>query len=443
MKKIFISGMLLFFHCLVYSTPQIIEVDFLEKTNLEINGAGPILVKSDLQRNRIILINTYTSSVSIIDENTQKVENIPITKRIPQYLKASALAIHEKTGNIYVIGEKSLHIVSPEDHNSASVITRKQYEMVAVDENSGNAFLVGREDQSIGFFNIKSGKLKYIKCFDIEEQLINLNATPPPSIRKVVCNPMLEKIFIIDGITSTLYTCSSNTGKILSKRKLHVSQGSRWHFAGYNSKTNFIFSVIETDDRKVVQAVKIDVLGTDDQIIDLPGLTEGVGIIYNEASDQVIIPYDNHPVVHVVDFTNHGEISEIKIPAYGNDASAIDEESQTLYLASWAYGEIDVIDLENKKLVRRVKNAGILPHMFSMALNLSREKLYVPVGATAVNGSHGVGLTVFDINNDYQKSKIYTGLSFYPTDLINRTGQAYTSWQQKMVLWRLNPKNLI
>ena len=159
MKKILISGLLLFFHCLVYSTPQIIEVDFLEKMNLEINGAGPILVKSDLQRNRIILINTYTSSVSIIYENTQKVENIPITKRIPQYLKASALAIHEKTGNIYVIGEKSLHIVSPEDHNSISVITRKQFEMVAVDENSGNAFLVGREDRSIGFFNIKSGKL--------------------------------------------------------------------------------------------------------------------------------------------------------------------------------------------------------------------------------------------------------------------------------------------
>ena len=42
-------------------------LDFKEKLNLEVNGAGPLLVSADSPRNHIILVNTNTSSVSIIN----------------------------------------------------------------------------------------------------------------------------------------------------------------------------------------------------------------------------------------------------------------------------------------------------------------------------------------------------------------------------------------
>jgi YVTN family beta-propeller protein len=113
-------------------------------------------------------------------------------------------------------------------------------------------------------------------------------------------------------------------------------------------------------------------------------------------------------------------VTEIKIPAYGNDASVIDQERQMLYVTSWAYAEIEVIDLAQRKLVKRVRDAGVLPHMFSMDLDTANRKLYVPLGATAVNGSHGAALTVFDVPA-FTRTRLYTGWA--PVDLIQLKGE--------------------
>jgi len=415
MKMLLIIGLATFFPFSLSGNTKVIEVDFLKYYHLDYNGAGPLLVKSDSQRNRIILVNTYTSSISVIDGKNNTVENIPIQNRIPQHLKDAALAINSETGNIYVIGNKSIHVVFPAEKRSSSFETKMQYEMVAVDENTGNAFLVGRESKYIGMLELKEKKINYIKSFDREESLINLNATPPPAIRKVVCDAKLGKVFVTDGYTNSLYVFSTKTAKLLSKRILNLQVGERWHFAGYNQDSHALYMVIETEQRKVIQAARIDVLGEEDIVIDLPQYTEGVGINYNAKRDEVYVPYDNHASVHVVDFKKGGVVSEIKIPAYGNDASAIDEENDLLYIASWAYGEIDVIDLKERKLINRIKDVAILSHMFSLTLNSATHKLYIPLGATAVNGSHGAALTAFD-TADFYKTKIHTGWA--PVDLI-------------------------
>ena len=421
MKKSIVSILLVFVTSVpcFASTPDVVEVDFLKDLGLEVNGAGPLLVKADPVRNRVVLVNTYTSSISLIDGASHAVENIPIQSRVPQYLKQTAMTIHSKTGSIYVIGDKSIHVVFPRSKNAISVKTDKQHEMIAVDEATGNAFFVGREDKRVGFLNIKSGKIRMIRCFDREEKLVNLNATPPPSIRKVVCDSGLKKAFVLDGFTATLHAFSTETGKKLSERKLNLKEGTRWHFAGYSQETHALYVAIETGERRVVQAAKIDAAGENDETIDLPGLTEGVGVNLSAARDEVYIPYDNHASVHVVDF-NDGSVVEVKLPAYGNDASAVDEENDRLYVTSWAYGEIDVINLNERKLVKRVKDAGILPHMFSIAFNPTNGMLTVPVGATAVNGSFGAAVTVFDTEN-FQSRKIHTGWA--PIDLIQVPGK--------------------
>ncbi|MFQ6084119.1 MAG: YncE family protein [Candidatus Aminicenantia bacterium] len=420
MHKFFNLLIIVLISNLIYADYSVKKVDFLTTYNLKYNGAGPILVEADSIRNRVILANTYTSSISIIDGKDNFVVNVPVKNRIPQYLKSEALAIDKRTGNIYVIGNKSLHIVFPENKTAKTIDTIKQFEMVAIDENSSNAFLVGRESNRLAFVRLKHGKVKYIKWAEKEETLINLNQTPPPSIRKVVSDNNLKKVFAIDGYTSTLFIFSSKTGRLLRKRKLNLISGARWHFAGYNEKTHYLYLVVETDKRKVIQAAKIDVLNINDVIVKLPEFTEGVGINYNPKLDEIYIPYDNHPSVHVVDFKDNGKIFEIKIPAYGNDASAIDIQNDILYIASWAYGEIYVIDLKNRKSIKRIRNLGIIPHMFNLALNTSNNKLYIPLGATAVNGSFGAALTVLDPVNGHTR-KIYTGWA--PVDLIQLKGK--------------------
>jgi YVTN family beta-propeller protein len=396
------------------------KIDFLQVYDLGINAAGPLLVKTDSLRNRVILANTYTPAVSIISGKDNAVLNIPIATRVPQYLKADAMTINKRTGDIYLIGQNSFHIISPEKTSATTIATVKQFEMIAVDENSGNVFIVGRENRQIGFYKAKSQKLVYRDWLGQEEKLVNLNQTPPPAIRKVVVDNSLKMAIAVDGYTSRLFLFNSGNGKLISQRTLPLTGGGRWHFAGYNEASHHLYLVVETQERKVIQAAKISIAGEIDLVVPLPEFTEGVGITYNPKTDEVYIPYDNHASVHVVDFKENGALSEIKVPTFGNDATAIDTRNDLLYVASWAQGEIDVIDLNRRELCKRIVNLGILPHMFTIAYNPNNNLLYIPKGATAVNGSFGSAVTILDPLSE-KTVKIHTGWA--PIDLIELPGQ--------------------
>ncbi len=391
------------------------EINFLERLGMEFNGLGPLMIKADNARNRLVLINTNSSSVSIINGISGKVKNIPTDQRVPQYLKEESFIIEGKNGNIYLIGSKNLCIVNPDKKESFTFSTGKQFEMVAVDEFTGNCFLAGRESKNIAMLIKKTGKIKQIKLFNKTEIMMNLNQTPPPPIRKIVADTVLNKVFIFDGFNSTLFTLDMKTGKKLGKRKLKIKVGKRFHFAGYNYDTHFMYLITETGKRKVIQALKIDCLNGKDLYVDLPGLSEAVGITYNSKREEVYIPYDNHPVVHIVNFLRGTSVTKVTIPSYGNDASVINYDKNLLYVASWAYGEIYVIDLLKRELVKRIKDVGIIPHMFSIAFLQKSKKLFIPLGASAVNGSFGAAVTTLDTET-WRKEKINTGWG--PLDLI-------------------------
>jgi DNA-binding beta-propeller fold protein YncE len=388
---------------------QVQRVDFLSQMDLKINAAGPLLVMCDDERNRIIQVNTHTASVSVIDGATHKVVNIPIKSRVPQHFKMEALNLNPRTGDIYVIGNHSLHIVFPENQKATTIDTIQQYEMVAVNEKNGDAFLVGRESRFLAFVSLKTLKVKRIPWVNKVEKAVNLNATPPPPIRKVVCDSSLNRVVALDGFTATCQLFSASTGKFIKKRNLPVKAAARWHMAGYNDKTHHLYTVIETEKRQVIQALKLDVAGTKDIVVELPGFKEGVGITYNSIRDEIYIPYDNDPSVHVVQFKDKQALYEIKVPAFGNDATALDEKNALLYVSSWAYGEVEILDLKSRRMIKRIKETGIIPHMFSMAFNSKNGKLYIPIGATAVNGSFGTALTVLDPTEQEKKRNIHTG----------------------------------
>ena len=68
---------------------------------------------------------------------------------------------------------------------------------------------------------------------------------------------------------------------------------------------------------------------------------------------------------------------------------------------------------------RRFFQAAILPHMFHMIFNPHDGRLYIPLGATAVNGSFGAALSVLDPRNN-RLEKIYSGWA--PQELLPQPG---------------------
>ncbi len=395
--------------------PGITTVDFLEGAGVEINAAGPVLVQMDEGRNRLVAANTLTSSISLIDCASRAVKNIALADRALQHLKAEAMSINRATGGIYLIGTRCVHIVDPEKGSARTVETDVQYESIAIDEATGNVYVAGRESATLGVIKPGSKKIKHIDWLEHKEQLINLNATPPPPIRKVFCDPALERVIAVDGFTSTLHLFDSKKIKHVSSRPLALTSGGRWHLGGYDTARHRLFVVVETDKRKVIEAISIDIVEDDDVVVALPEYTEGVGVIYNPKRGDVYIPYDNQASVHVAGFENGGTLDEILIPTFGNDASAINLERDLLYVASWAQGEVDVIDLKSRTLVKRIENLGIIPHMFTMAFNPANNRIYYSKGASAVNGTFGAAVTELDPETE-ETTKIRTGWA--PIDLV-------------------------
>ncbi|HGY55766.1 MAG TPA: hypothetical protein ENK44_08700 [Caldithrix abyssi] len=408
-----------FFSVLQAGSYRITEVNFLPAAGLNINAAGPLLVRTDAKRNRILVAHTQSSAVSVISGDNHSVQNIPLTSRAIQHLKEESFTHNPQNGQVYLIGDHCLHIANPETGRARSIATDKQYEMVAVNPADGRAFLVGRESRRMAVIDPRNNEITYVEWAEKEEPLRNLNQTPPPPIRKVLVDEQLNSVFAVDGYTGLLYRFDLKTLKLRKKRTLPVQPGARWHWAGVNKKTHHFYLVIENARRRVKQAIKIDLQNGRDMVVDLPSFTEAVGINYNPLRDEIYIPYDNHPSLHVVDFRRGGTLSEVALPLYGNDASAIDAQNNRLYVASWAYGEIEIIDLTARKFIGRIPDLGILPHTFTMCFNPNNGNLYIPIGATAVNGTFGAAVTFISTHNRH-KQKIYTGWA--PVDLIQLPG---------------------
>ncbi|HQG44682.1 MAG TPA: hypothetical protein PLG50_03370 [bacterium] len=370
-------------------------VDLLRPLNLQVNAAGPVLIQVDTLRHCLIAANTLTSSLTVNDLHTWQVVNIPLAGRALQHLKSEAMTLNGRTGAVALIGDHAFHLVNPATRSAKSYTTDVQFESIAWDEATGNCFLAGRESPVLLLQEGKSGLQKRILWQEHAEKLINLNQTPPPPIRKVIADPDAGRIIAVDGYSASITLVRGRDGKILNHFEVPLQHGGRWHLAGFDRARHILYLVIETAARQVVQAARIEVQTGACQVITLPQYTEGAGITSLPIREQIYIPYDNHPSVHIADFSD-GTVKEIKVPNFGNDATALDPGRGLLYVASWAKGEVDVIDLQQPAMIKRITDLGILPHMFSMAFDPHERILYYSKGATAVNGTYGAAITLLD-----------------------------------------------
>ena len=262
MRRVMIFLLLTGFAVRVSAGFSVTEIDFLEESGLEFNGAGPLLMQVDEVRNRLVTVNTLSSSVSVIDCETGDVVNIPIAGRAFQHLKSEALTISAATGRIYLIGQNSFYIVDPDERSSRQITTGAQFESIAVDEGSGNVFIAGRESRKLGFYEASSGKLRMLDWLEVEEAAHQSQRDPSPADHGRSWPMVLSGASSPwTGSNPAIYVFDGKSGKQKKSRPIGLSAGGRWHLGGYNETSHRLYVVAETVERKVIEAAKIDVTG--------------------------------------------------------------------------------------------------------------------------------------------------------------------------------------
>lgn len=384
-----------------YSAKKITEVDFLKNLALKANALGPQVIVLDQRNNRIIAACVNSSALAVIDGTTHQVTNIPLPARMPRRFGTSSMTIDSLRGKIYLVGKKQLIVVNPAQQSSQVISLPAEYETVAIDSRTERAFLVGR---SAGDLLVVHSAKKLVKKVKWGEPLAPLPwkaATPAPPVRNILCDPVAREIYLIDGAKPQLIVFHADKLKILRQRELPVEAVERWHLAGFDPDNHWIYFALENEKRESKQVIRIDAQGDRDVVIDLPpGSREPQGVSCSIPRQEIYIPYDNHPYLHVAHFQTPGKVDSIKVPKFGMNASVVDEKNNQLIVTNWAAGTLYLIDLITCKLKYIIPQFPVYPHTNHLVFNPVSGDLFIPSGATAVNGTFGASLTVFNVNRN-------------------------------------------
>ncbi|MEJ2053880.1 MAG: hypothetical protein P8X42_08180, partial [Calditrichaceae bacterium] len=85
----------------VFGQVKVTEINFLDEYGLNYNAAGPIITRTDSTHDRLAVLNTNSSMISVINCRDHKVTNIPVGSRGIQHLKNTSIIIDNLTGIIY------------------------------------------------------------------------------------------------------------------------------------------------------------------------------------------------------------------------------------------------------------------------------------------------------------------------------------------------------
>ena len=400
--------------------PTVITVDLLARLGLEANALGPQVVCADADRNRVFAVCANSSAVAVIEGKSERVVTIPVGVRMPRRLRNEGVAISAATGRLFVCAQRELVIVDADRRSTARIALPGDFEAIALDDLSGRAYLVGRTSSDLVIVNPIDRTLTATTYTDAAPPLAFMAASAPPPIRIPFVDAAEGRVHVVDGISSTLFTMDAANGALLSERTLPIGIFPRWHMGGFCPDSDRIFVALENEKRAAVHALAIDVDGTGDTIIDIPEAhTEPAGVSCDPARGELYIPYDNKTLIHAAIFGAEPELVTIDLPSMGVDATAYDPRTRTLYAAGWMQAALYVVDMAARKRTMTVPFAPVYPHMNSIAFNSASGRLYIPSGSTAVNGTFGAALSVFDPRT-LAFSKILTGWA--PVSVAPRPG---------------------
>ena len=425
MKRYFLSflPLLMVFLVHLYSTEKpFIEVDLAKLSGLNGNDQGPHILIADEVNYRVFAACVNSSSIAIIDAKTDKVTVIPVSGRMPRRLRVQGGAVNHITGEFAVAGQNSLIIVDTSAAKSRTILLPFDFTSVAVDEKNGNVLAVGRLSADLAVVKPGADKALFIPYGHKEQDVQYFAVSPPTPIRTVWVDQKDRRIYIFDGTLPKLYILDADTLKSINARNLALPPYPRWHWGGPDWEDSRFYLSVEDDQRVSRFAVSVDLKESDDIVVELPsGATEPTGVSISTKRNELYIPYDNNDFIHAVSFSPEPKVEQIPHSAkYGIDSSAYDEEKGLLYAPSWAEGIMFEINVAERKVNHHTPYFPVYPHMNNFAFLPKLGKIYVPSGATAVNGTFGSLITVFNVNTLEQKT-IHTGWS--PVSLVEIPGK--------------------
>ncbi len=395
-------------------------VDFLEAAGFEANALAPQVLCADSARNRVFAACANSSAVAVIDCATGRADQIPVDSRMPRRLREGGMCVSSKTGRLYLCGAKRLIVVDPDAGTARSVALPADFETIVLYEEKGCAYLAGRESGALAVVETDGDRVRLIPFGEPAPLLPFMAASAPPPIRSVFMDPGSGRIHILDGHTASLITIDTRKEKVIATRKLTMDAFPRWHIAGFDPAKGLIYGAVEDEQRRARHAFAIDMRGDADVIVDLPEKhTEPAGVRCDVERGELYIPYDNMKVIHAVTFEEGGRVVPIDLPALGVNATSYDPAAHILYAAGWNQAALYIVDIESRKVAFTVPYFPVYPHMNCMVFNRGDGKLYVPSGSTAVNGTFGASISVFDPAS-FGFSTIQTGWA--PVDLVQKPG---------------------
>jgi len=401
-------------------SPAVITVDLLGRLGLDANALGPQVVRADSDRNRVFALCANSSAVAVVEGDADCVVTIPIGLRMPRRLRDAGTAVSAATGRLFVCAREELVIVDADARSAVRIALPGDFEAIAVDDRSSRAYLAGRTSGDLIIVDTAAHGVSAHPYTDAAPPLEFMAASAPPPIRVPFVDAAEGRVHVVDGINSTLFTMDAATGELIGARTLPIGIFPRWHVGGFCPLTDRIFVALENAKRAAVHAVAIDAKGSADTIIDIPEAhTEPAGVNCDAARGELYIPYDNKTLIHAALFDEEPRLVTIDLPSMGVDATAYDGRTRTLYAAGWMQAALYVVDMAARKRTLTVPFAPVYPHLNSIALNEANGRLYIPSGSTAVNGTFGAALSVFDPRT-LAFSKVLTGWA--PVSVAPRPG---------------------
>ena len=259
----------------------------------------------------------------------------------------------------------------------------------------GTLFSPDARARRSAFYKPGAKKLALKPWLDHRENLINLNATPPPPIRKVVADAAARTGDRRRRLYLDPLRFRRAKAKPLRLATDPARAGGRWHLAGYDAARHELFLVTETAERKVIQAAKIDVVGRTTSSCRSPNSPrESASSTTPRGEKSTSRTTTIRRSTSSTSRSRRGH--EIAIPAYGNDASAVDAANGLLYIGSWAHGEVDVIDLETRTLENASRISESSRTCSRWRSIRKTNTVYFPKGGSAVNGTFGAAVTALD-----------------------------------------------
>lgn len=429
-----LSIFLIFIAFAVPANPEVVTVDFLAGLGVEANALGPQQLCADPARNRLFIACANSSAVAVLQEGPFRAPagaqwthveapgkgffTIPVGSRMPRRLRASGMKVSPATGKLYLLGERKLIVVDADKRSALTIRLTGDYEAMALDAKTDVAYLAGRTCAELAVVDAAAQKIQLIPYTEAGEALPFMAASAPPPIRFPYVDPLKPIVYVVDGVLSKFFAIDVEKRNVAASRPLPVEVFPRWHDAGFDPEQGRIFAVLENAGREARHALSIDVNGEADVKVDLPEKhTEPAGVNSDPALGEVYIPYDNMKLVHVVAFGEDPQVTAVEIPATGMDASVYDPQTRMLYVAGWNQAALYFVDMAKRERTFTVPFFPVFPHMNNMAFNAQTRVLYVPTGATAVNGTFGAAVTRFDTRT-HDFSKVKTGWA--PVSLIRK-----------------------